>query len=120
MTNGHLDIVERASRLFDQVIVAVYELPPERCLFTTDQRVALVASSLDARVASGSGLVLWAAPVLRKGTWRCGNRPRPPRRDRLIDRVRPGPHVSGHGRCHRAGVSHERSPPHLFERVAYS
>ena len=61
MTNGHLDIVERATRLFDQVIVAVYELPPERCLFTTDQRVALVASSLDpgwrAEAVSFSGLL---------------------------------------------------------------
>ena len=54
-------MIERAAHLFDHVIVAVYDLPPERCLFTTDDRVALVASSLDpawdAEAVSFSGLL---------------------------------------------------------------
>lgn len=40
-TNGHLDIVRRASSLFDTLIVAVYALPAKRLLFSVDERVQL-------------------------------------------------------------------------------
>ena len=46
MTNGHLDIAVRASRLFDKVIVAVYDTPGKNLLFTTEERVKLVRQSL--------------------------------------------------------------------------
>ena len=46
VTNGHLDIATRAARLFDELIVAVYDLPPERSLFSTDERVDMLRSSL--------------------------------------------------------------------------
>ena len=39
--NGHVDIVSRASKLFDQLLVAVYDSPPKATLFTKEQRVAL-------------------------------------------------------------------------------
>ena len=41
VTNGHIDIVHRASKIFDGVIVAVYEAPPKNVLFTAQERVAL-------------------------------------------------------------------------------
>lgn len=41
VTNGHVDIVQRAATLFDKVVVAVYSLPPSDCLFTTEERVEL-------------------------------------------------------------------------------
>lgn len=41
VTNGHLDIALRASRLFGKVIVAVYESPPKTLLFSTEERVEL-------------------------------------------------------------------------------
>lgn len=41
ITNGHLDVVARASRLFDHVIVAVAASEKKRPLFTLEQRVAL-------------------------------------------------------------------------------
>ena len=44
--NGHVDIVTRASRLFDRLLVAVYEYPPKKTLFTTQQRVALFRQSV--------------------------------------------------------------------------
>src|ERR1700689_3494071 len=47
-TNGHIDIACRAARLFDELVVAVYDLPPERCLFSTAQRVAMLQASLPA------------------------------------------------------------------------
>ena len=41
LTNGHLDIMARSSRLFDQLLVAVYETAPKDLLFTTQERTDL-------------------------------------------------------------------------------
>ncbi len=41
ITNGHLDVVARASQLFDHVIVAVAASEKKRPLFALEQRVAL-------------------------------------------------------------------------------
>jgi pantetheine-phosphate adenylyltransferase len=40
--NGHVDIIRRAAELFGRVIVAVYDTPDKRLLFTTEERVDLV------------------------------------------------------------------------------
>ena len=45
--NGHLDIALRAARLFDEVVVAVYDRPAKKLLFTAEERVALVRASLE-------------------------------------------------------------------------
>jgi len=43
ITNGHLDIIVRASRIFDKVIVAVLENPEKKNpLFTIEERVNLI------------------------------------------------------------------------------
>ena len=41
LTNGHLDIATRAASLFDQVVIGVYDAPPKKLLFTTQERVDL-------------------------------------------------------------------------------
>ena len=41
-TNGHLDIVERSSRLFDRVVVAVGRNLAKKTLFDADERIALM------------------------------------------------------------------------------
>lgn len=41
VTNGHLDLVERSLRIFDQIIVAVAENPRKAPLFSLAERVAL-------------------------------------------------------------------------------
>ena len=43
--NGHVDIVARASKIFDRLVVAVYESPPKEVLFTTAQRVEFFRDS---------------------------------------------------------------------------
>jgi pantetheine-phosphate adenylyltransferase len=43
--NGHLDIVRRSAALFDRVIVAIFDRPDKRLLFTTEERVKLVAET---------------------------------------------------------------------------
>ena len=46
LTNGHLDVVERAAKLFDRVVVAVAKNEGKHPLFTLDERVALVQKSI--------------------------------------------------------------------------
>ena len=46
ITNGHLDVIERAARLFDRVIVAVANNPRKSSLFTAEQRVRLIADNI--------------------------------------------------------------------------
>ncbi len=46
VTNGHLDIAERAARVFDEVIIAVYDTPAKSLLFTTEERVALCREAM--------------------------------------------------------------------------
>ena len=45
LTNGHLDLIERAARLFDRVIVAVAENDAKQPLFTLEERRRLVECS---------------------------------------------------------------------------
>ena len=46
VTLGHLDIALRAAQLFEEVIIAVYDAPPKRLLFETDERMVLWQESL--------------------------------------------------------------------------
>lgn len=46
ITNGHCDLVERAARMFDQVIVAVADSQKKGPLFNLDERVALAREAL--------------------------------------------------------------------------
>lgn len=44
--NGHLDVVRRAARIFDELIVAVYDRPLKSLLFDTSERLALLDVAL--------------------------------------------------------------------------
>ena len=46
ITNGHLDIVERAAAVFDTVIVAVLANPKKAPLLSVDQRIAVIRAAL--------------------------------------------------------------------------
>lgn len=60
VTNGHLDIVERAAKIFDEVIVSVFCNPNKEPVFTMDERVEMLKKSTkdlhNVRVDSFSGL----------------------------------------------------------------
>jgi pantetheine-phosphate adenylyltransferase len=62
VTNGHLDIIARAARLSDEVIVAVLRNPNKLPMFTVDERVEMlreVTKGLDnVRVAWFEGLTV--------------------------------------------------------------
>ena len=42
---GHMDIAERAARLFDEVLIAVYDKPLKSLLFSPEERIDLVRQS---------------------------------------------------------------------------
>ncbi|HXC36461.1 MAG TPA: pantetheine-phosphate adenylyltransferase [Candidatus Acidoferrales bacterium] len=46
LTNGHLDVLERASRLFDRVIVAIARSETKNPLFTLEERLALMKPAI--------------------------------------------------------------------------
>jgi len=45
ITNGHLDIAERASSLFDEVMIVIANNPRKNSLFTIDERINLIDQS---------------------------------------------------------------------------
>ena len=46
LTNGHLDVIQRASKLFDRVVVAVATNEAKKPLFTVHERLALVRAAV--------------------------------------------------------------------------
>ena len=46
LTNGHLDVIQRAAKLFDQVIVAVAKNESKTPLFALEERLQLVNASI--------------------------------------------------------------------------
>lgn len=60
--NGHIDIAQRAAKIFDEVIVAIYDLPKKTLLFNTEERMALAEQAFadfsNIRVARYSGLTV--------------------------------------------------------------
>ncbi len=62
ITNGHLDVINRARSIFDRVVVAVARNPGKKPLFSADERVALIEANLqnrpNIRVMAFDGLVV--------------------------------------------------------------
>ena len=46
ITNGHLDLLQRALKIFDHIIVAVAWNPTKKCLFTIEERMEMMRVSL--------------------------------------------------------------------------
>jgi pantetheine-phosphate adenylyltransferase len=46
ITNGHVDVVTRASRLFDEVVIAILHTPSKHGTFSVDERTALIEQSV--------------------------------------------------------------------------
>jgi pantetheine-phosphate adenylyltransferase len=52
ITNGHLDIIQRGAKLFDEVIVAILVNPEEAPLFSVGERVAMIQTILNDQFAN--------------------------------------------------------------------
>ncbi|GAG56715.1 unnamed protein product, partial [marine sediment metagenome] len=46
ITNGHLDIATRAAKLFDKLVIGVYENPNKPILFTAEERAELIRQTV--------------------------------------------------------------------------
>ena len=44
---GHIDIVRRASKLFDEMVVAVFDRPQKNLVFSPEERINLVKQSFE-------------------------------------------------------------------------
>ena len=59
---GHIDIAERATRLFDELVVAVYDKPIKTLFFSPEERISLVRQAVESnpkiRVTGYSGLTV--------------------------------------------------------------
>ncbi|WLV25666.1 pantetheine-phosphate adenylyltransferase [Aciduricibacillus chroicocephali] len=62
VTNGHLDIISRGAKVFDEVIVVVFNNETKRPLFTVDERVALLEEATadlpNVKVDASKGLLM--------------------------------------------------------------
>ena len=62
VTNGHLDVIGRARKLFDEIVVAVAHNDEKQPLFSLEERLALLRDALDkmdhVRVAQFDGLLV--------------------------------------------------------------
>ncbi len=61
ITNGHTDLIVRATRIFDQVVVAIAANPAKNPLFTVDERIDMVrhvCHDLDIEVMGFDGLLI--------------------------------------------------------------
>jgi pantetheine-phosphate adenylyltransferase len=71
ITNGHVDVVERARKLFDEVIVAVAQNDEKQPLFTLAERIDFLRDSLgkidNVRIAHFDGLLVDFARAQQAG-----------------------------------------------------
>jgi len=62
ITNGHLDIVKRASSIFEKVILGVYDIPQKSLLFSVEERVDMARKAVteykNVEVLSYSGITV--------------------------------------------------------------
>jgi pantetheine-phosphate adenylyltransferase len=62
ITKGHIDVIQRAAKLFDEVVVAVAFNDQKKTLFTPEERVAMIEAVVNGdaniRVARFSGLLV--------------------------------------------------------------
>jgi pantetheine-phosphate adenylyltransferase len=53
VTNGHLDVIERAAGVFERIVVGVLENPRKQPLFSADERIQLLRGALGGGPAAG-------------------------------------------------------------------
>jgi len=65
LTNGHLDLIERGSKIFDQLIVAILRNPEKDPLFSLRERVEMLGGTFQYEGQEGLGTrAIIEAPIL--------------------------------------------------------
>ena len=61
-TNGHIDVIERAARYFDSVVVAVIANPSKQPMFSVEERTTMLSDALahvdNVEISSFDGLLV--------------------------------------------------------------
>ena len=115
VTMGHLDVAKRAARLFERLIIAVYDTPSKSLLFNTEERVGLIreaAADIDnIEVRPFTGLVVKTARDVGAATIIRGLRSGPDfeYECQMFFMNRPAGTRCGHG------FADERPGPHLHQ-----
>lgn len=69
ITNGHLDIIRRGSRIFDEVVVVIFVNSSKNPLFTAEERAELIRESIkdmpNVRVDFSTGLLVEYAKKIK-------------------------------------------------------
>lgn len=62
ITIGHLDIISRASKIYDKLVVAIMDNPNKHCVFTKEERIELIKKCIkeysNVEVVLGEGLTV--------------------------------------------------------------
>lgn len=62
VTEGHLDIIRRASKVFEELVIGIHDKPQKRLLFSIEERVDMVQETVrdlrNVRVDQFSGLTI--------------------------------------------------------------
>lgn len=62
ITKGHLDIIKRAAKMYDELYVTIMNNPRKSCTFTVEERLALIEKCLEAypnvKAVIGNGLTV--------------------------------------------------------------
>jgi len=53
ITNGHLDVINRGMKLFDELVIAVGRSPVKNQLFTPEERVEMISELIDNKKMPG-------------------------------------------------------------------
>ncbi|MGN1344278.1 MAG: pantetheine-phosphate adenylyltransferase [Traorella sp.] len=68
ITRGHLDVIERSSRLFDEVFVVIMENSSKKALFSNEEKLDMIQEEImhldNVKVLVGSGLTVDMAKKL--------------------------------------------------------
>ena len=74
ITNGHLDVLERASKLFDRIIVTVGHNTSKAPLFSTEERVKLIENAMKSLQSDAELLVEGFDGLIVDHAQKCGAR----------------------------------------------
>ena len=67
VTNGHIDLINRSSKLFSKVIVAVSdESVNKKYLFNSNERVKLISENISPRSLPTSSMIPFENPLIPK------------------------------------------------------
>ena len=124
VTNGHMDVIARAARMVDTLVVGIGVHPGKTPLFSTEEKIEMLRAEIAPVVAKETGCRIEIVTFdnltvdAAKAAGATLDLPRPARRHRLRLRDADGRHERRHGARHRHGVSarQPRRAPHHAAR----